>query len=257
MLLEVKDLRAVVRPEEDEGEAKEIIKGLSLSLDRGEVHAIMGPNGSGKSTLSHVLAGKPGYEVTSGEVLFDGEDLLELEPEERAAKGLFLAMQYPVEIPGVPYMQFLKVALNSQRKLRGEDELSTPDFMRLVREKAQALGISMDMLKRPVNVGFSGGEKKRMEVLQMAVLQPNLCVLDEIDSGLDIDALKVVAEGVNALRGPERGFLVITHYQRLLNYIEPDHVHIMADGRIIRSGGPELAQELEREGYAAFVEDAA
>ena len=257
MLLEVKDLRAVVRPEEDEGEAKEIIKGLSLSLDRGEVHAIMGPNGSGKSTLSHVLAGKPGYEVTAGEVLFDGEDLLELEPEERAAKGLFLAMQYPVEIPGVPYMQFLKVALNSQRKLRGEEELSTPDFMRLVREKAQSLSISMDMLKRPVNVGFSGGEKKRMEVLQMAVLEPKLCVLDEIDSGLDIDALKVVAEGVNALRGPERGFLVITHYQRLLDYIAPDHVHIMANGRIIRSGGPELAHELEREGYAAFVEDAA
>jgi len=257
MLLQVKDLRAVVRPEEDEGEAKEIIKGLSLSLDRGEVHAIMGPNGSGKSTLSHVLAGKPGYEVTSGEALFDGEDLLALEPEERAAKGLFLAMQYPVEIPGVPYMQFLKVALNSQRKLRGEEELSTPDFMRLVREKAQGLGISMDMLKRPVNVGFSGGEKKRMEVLQMAVLEPKLCVLDEIDSGLDIDALKVVADGVNALRDENRGFLVITHYQRLLNYIEPDHVHIMAAGRIIRSGGPELAHELERSGYAAFVEDAA
>ena len=257
MLLEVKDLHVAVRPEEDEGEAKEILKGLSLSLDRGEVHAIMGPNGSGKSTFSHVLAGRPGYEVTHGEVRFDGEDLLALEPEERAARGLFLAMQYPVEIPGVPYMQFLKVALNSQRKLRGEGELSTPDFMRLVREKAQKLGISMDMLKRPVNVGFSGGEKKRMEVLQMAVLEPKLCVLDEIDSGLDIDALKVVADGVNALRDGRRGFLVITHYQRLLDYIAPDHVHIMAAGRIIRSGGPELAHELEREGYAAFVEDAA
>ncbi len=259
MLLEVKDLRVQVTPEdeEDAGEAKEILKGLSLSLDRGEVHAIMGPNGSGKSTLSHVLAGKPGYEVSGGEVLFDGEDILELEPEERAAKGLFLAMQYPVEIPGVPYMQFLKIAVNSQHKLRGEEELSTPDFMRLVREKARELDISMDMLKRPVNVGFSGGEKKRMEVLQMAVLQPSLCILDEIDSGLDIDALKVVAEGVNALRDETRGFLVITHYQRLLNYIEPDHVHIMADGRIIRSGGKELALQLEKEGYAAFVQDAA
>ena len=217
----------------------------------------MGPNGSGKSTFSHVLAGKPGYEVTHGEVWFDGEDLLALEPEERAARGLFLAMQYPVEIPGVPYMQFLKVALNSQRKLRGQEELSTPDFMRLVRERAQKLGISMEMLKRPVNVGFSGGEKKRMEVLQMAVLEPKLCVLDEIDSGLDIDALKVVADGVNALRDGRRGFLVITHYQRLLDYIAPDRVHIMADGRIIRSGGPELAHALEREGYAAFAEDAA
>ncbi len=258
MLLEVKDLRVQVRPEDEEAEGavKEILKGLSLAMNAGEVHAIMGPNGSGKSTLSHVLAGKPGYEVTAGEVLFDGEDILELEPEERAAKGLFLAMQYPVEIPGVAYMQFLKVAVNAQRELRGEEELSTPDFMRLVREKAQKLGISMDMLKRPVNVGFSGGEKKRMEVLQMAVLEPKLCVLDEIDSGLDIDALKVVADGVNALRDASRGFLVITHYQRLLNYIEPDFVHIMVNGRIVESGGKELALKLEREGYAAF-QDAA
>ena len=254
MLLDVKDLRVEVRPEDEDGEAeaKEILKGLSLSIGAGEVHAIMGPNGSGKSTFSHVLAGKPGYEVTGGEVRFDGEDLLALEPEERAAKGLFLAFQYPVEIPGVPYMQFLKVALNAQRKLRGEEELSTPDFMRLIREKTEQLNIPMDMLRRAVNVGFSGGEKKRMEVLQMAVLNPKLCILDEIDSGLDIDALKVVAEGVNALRGPERGFLLITHYQRLLEYIEPDHVHVMVNGRIVRSGGKELAEELEREGYAAY-----
>jgi len=254
MLLDVKDLRVEVRPEDEDGEAeaKEILKGLSLSIEAGEVHAIMGPNGSGKSTFSHVLAGKPGYEVTGGEVRFDGEDLLALEPEERAAKGLFLAFQYPVEIPGVPYMQFLKVALNAQRKLRGEEELSTPDFMRLIREKTEQLNIPMDMLRRAVNVGFSGGEKKRMEVLQMAVLNPKLCILDEIDSGLDIDALKVVAEGVNALRGPERGFLLITHYQRLLEYIEPDHVHVMVNGRIVRSGGKELAEELEREGYAAY-----
>ena len=258
MLLNVENLHAQVRPEDDgEGEVKKILKGLSLAINPGEVHAIMGPNGSGKSTFSHVLAGKPGYEVTQGQVRFDGADLLALEPEERAARGLFLAFQYPVEIPGVPYMQFLKVALNAQRKLRGEEELSTPDFMRLIREKTAALGIPMDMLRRPVNVGFSGGEKKRMEVLQMAVLNPKLCILDEIDSGLDIDALKVVADGVNALRGPERGFLVITHYQRLLDYIEPDHVHVMANGRIVRSGGPELALRLEREGYAAFTGEAA
>ncbi len=257
MLLEVKDLRAQVRPEDEDGEAKEILKGLSLSIAAGEVHAIMGPNGSGKSTFSNVLAGRPDYEVTGGEARLDGEDLLALEPEERAARGLFLAFQYPVEIPGVPYMQFLKVALNAQRKLRGEEELSTPDFMRLIREKTEQLNIPMDMLRRPVNVGFSGGEKKRMEVLQMAVLNPRLCILDEIDSGLDIDALKVVAEGVNALRGPERGFLLITHYQRLLEYIEPDHVHVMVNGRIVRSGGKELAEELEREGYAAYLEAAA
>ncbi|WP_038036540.1 Fe-S cluster assembly ATPase SufC [Thermopetrobacter sp. TC1] len=260
MLLEVKDLRAVVRPEDENEEdagVREILKGLSLSIASGEVHAIMGPNGSGKSTFSHVLAGKPGYEVTDGTVQFKGEDLLALEPEERAARGLFLAFQYPVEIPGVPYMQFLKVALNAQRKLRGEEELSTPDFMRLIREKTQQLGIPMDMLRRAVNVGFSGGEKKRMEVLQMAVLQPSLCILDEIDSGLDIDALKIVADGVNALRSEDRGFLLITHYQRLLDYIEPDHVHVMVRGRIVRSGGRELALELEREGYAAYQEAAA
>ncbi len=256
MLLNVENLRVSVESEE-EGAAKEILKGLSLSIAPGEVHAIMGPNGSGKSTFSHVLAGKPGYEVTAGAASFRGRDLLELAPEERAAAGLFLAFQYPVEIPGVPYMQFLKVALNSQRKLRGEEELSTPDFMRLVREKTAQLNIPMDMLRRPVNVGFSGGEKKRMETLQMAVLDPTLCILDEIDSGLDIDALRVVADGVNALRSEKRGFLLITHYQRLLDYIEPDHVHVMAAGRIVRSGGKELALELEKEGYAAYVEDTA
>jgi len=256
MLLNVNDLRVHVAAGE-EGEEKEILKGLSIAINPGEVHAIMGPNGSGKSTFSHVLAGKPGYEVSGGEVVFDGGNLLELAPEERAARGLFLAFQYPVEIPGVPYMQFLKIALNSQRKLRGEEELSTPDFMRLIKERTAALNIPMDMLRRPVNVGFSGGEKKRMETLQMAVLEPRLCILDEIDSGLDIDALKVVAEGVNALRSPRRGFLLITHYQRLLDYIEPDHVHVMAAGRIVRSGGKELARELEREGYAAYVENAA
>ena len=256
MLLNVENLRVRVAAEDEgEGETKEILKGLSLAIKPGEVHAIMGPNGSGKSTFSHVLAGKPGYEVTSGSATFQGQDLLSLAPEERAARGLFLAFQYPVEIPGVPYMQFLKVALNSQRKLRGQEELSTPDFMRLIREKTSALDIPMDMLRRPVNVGFSGGEKKRMETLQMAVLDPTLCILDEIDSGLDIDALKVVAEGVNALRGPKRGFLLITHYQRLLDYIEPDHVHVMARGRILRSGGKELALELEREGYAAYVDE--
>jgi len=256
MLLNVENLRVSVEGEE-EGEVKEILKGLSLSIKPGEVHAIMGPNGSGKSTFSHVLAGKPGYEVTGGSVTFRDRPLLDLPPEERAANGLFLAFQYPVEIPGVPYMQFLKVALNSQRKLRGEDELSTPDFMRLIREKTGELNIPMDMLRRPVNVGFSGGEKKRMETLQMAVLNPILCILDEIDSGLDIDALKVVAEGVNKLRDENRGFLLITHYQRLLDYIEPDHVHVMAKGRILRSGGKELALELEKEGYAAYAEDTA
>ncbi len=213
----------------------------------------MGPNGSGKSTLSYVLAGRPGYEVTDGSVTYKGEDLLEMEVDERAAAGVFLAFQYPIEIPGVATMQFLKVALNSQRKARGEPDLSTPDFMRLVREKADKLNVTQDMLKRPVNVGFSGGEKKRAEILQMAVLEPSLCVLDETDSGLDIDALRVVAEGVNALRSPDRAMLVITHYQRLLDYIVPDKVHVMSAGKIVKSGGKELALELEKEGYAAYA----
>jgi Fe-S cluster assembly ATP-binding protein len=223
----------------------------------GEVHAIMGPNGSGKSTLSYVLSGREGYEVTEGTVMLDGEDLLAMEPDERAAKGLFLAFQYPVEIPGVATMQFLKVALNAQRKARGQKELSTPGFMRLVKEKAAQLNISQDMLKRAVNVGFSGGEKKRAEILQMAVLEPALCILDETDSGLDIDALKLVADGVNALRSPDRAMIVITHYQRLLNYIIPDFVHVLSNGRIVKSGGKELALELEEKGYTEFAKEAA
>jgi len=247
-MLEIKNLH--VKLEEED---KEIIKGLDLTINAGEVHAIMGPNGSGKSTLSYVLAGRPGYEVTDGSVTYKGEDLLEMEVDERAAAGVFLAFQYPIEIPGVATMQFLKVALNSQRKARGEPDLSTPDFMRLVREKADKLNVTQDMLKRPVNVGFSGGEKKRAEILQMAVLEPSLCVLDETDSGLDIDALRVVAEGVNALRSPDRAMLVITHYQRLLDYIVPDKVHVMSAGKIVKSGGKELALELEKEGYAAYA----
>jgi len=244
-LLEVKDLHARV-------EEKEILRGLNLTINPGEVHAIMGPNGSGKSTLSYVLAGKNDYEVTGGSAKLDGEDLLELEPDERAAKGLFLAFQYPIEIPGVASMTFLRTAVNSVRKKRGEEELSTPDFLRLVREKAKELGIKEDMLKRPVNVGFSGGEKKRNEILQMALLEPKMCVLDETDSGLDIDALKIVADGVNRLRAKNRGFLVITHYQRLLDHIVPDIVHVMAKGRIVKTGGPELAHELEAKGYAGY-----
>jgi Fe-S cluster assembly ATP-binding protein len=247
-MLEIKNLHVSLEEED-----KEIIKGLDLTINAGEVHAIMGPNGSGKSTLSYVLAGRPGYEVTDGSISYKGEDLLEMETDERAAAGVFLAFQYPIEIPGVATMQFLKVALNSQRKARGEDELSTPDFMRLVREKADKLNVSQDMLKRPVNVGFSGGEKKRAEILQMAVLEPSLCVLDETDSGLDIDALRLVAEGVNALRSPDRAMLVITHYQRLLDYIVPDTVHVMSAGKIVKSGGKELALELEKEGYAAYA----
>lgn len=249
-LLEIKNLQASV-------EEREILKGLDLVVNKGEVHAIMGPNGSGKSTLAHVLSGKPDYEVTGGEVLLEGEDILELDPAERAAKGIFLAFQYPLEIPGVATMTFLRTALNSQRKTRGEPELSTPEFMKRVRDAAQKLNIDSDMLKRPVNVGFSGGEKKRNEILQMALLEPKLAVLDETDSGLDIDALKVVADGVNRLRSPDRAMIVITHYQRLLNHIVPDVVHVLSKGRIVRTGGKELALELEAKGYADYQEEAA
>jgi Fe-S cluster assembly ATP-binding protein len=249
-LLEVKNLHVEV-------EGKNILNGLELSVGKGSVHAIMGPNGSGKSTLAHVLAGKPEYVVTQGEVLLDGEDILGLAPDERAAKGLFLAFQYPLEIPGVATMTFLRTALNAQRKKRGEPEISTPDFLRRVREVAGKLGIEQEMMRRAVNVGFSGGEKKRNEILQMAVLEPRLCVLDETDSGLDIDALKVVAEGVNRLRAPERAFVVITHYQRLLNYIVPDVVHVLSKGRIVKTGGKELALELEATGYVQYRDEAA
>ena len=249
-LLEVKNLHVEV-------EGRKILNGLELSVGKGAVHAIMGPNGSGKSTLAHVLAGKANYVVTQGEVMLDGENILDVDPDERAAKGLFLAFQYPLEIPGVATMTFLRTALNAQRKQRGEPEISTPDFLRRVRDVAGRLGIDQEMLRRGVNVGFSGGEKKRNEILQMAVLQPRLCVLDETDSGLDIDALKVVAEGVNNLRAPERAFVVITHYQRLLNYIVPDVVHVLSRGRIVKSGGKELALELEASGYSQFHEEAA
>jgi Fe-S cluster assembly ATP-binding protein len=240
-----------------EDEDKAILKGLSLSVPAGEVHAIMGPNGSGKSTMSYVLSGKGGYEVTDGTATLDGVDLLEMEPEDRAAAGLFLAFQYPVEIPGVGNMTFLRTAVNSQRKARGQDELSAADFLKVVREKAKALKIDAEMLKRPVNVGFSGGEKKRNEILQMAMLEPKMCVLDETDSGLDVDAMKLVAEGVNALRDGTRSFLVITHYQRLLDHIKPDVVHIMSDGRIIKTGGPDLALEVEHNGYADILAEVA
>ncbi len=251
-MLEIKNLHVKLADEN-----REILKGLSLTVKPGEVHAIMGPNGSGKSTLSYVLAGREGYEVTQGSVTYNGADVLAMEPNERAAKGLFLAFQYPIEIPGVQTMQFLKVALNAQRKARGEKELSIPEFLRFVKERAAKLNISQDMLKRPVNVGFSGGEKKRAEILQMAVLEPSLCILDETDSGLDIDALKVVAEGVNALRSPDRAMIVITHYQRLLDHIIPDVVHVLSDGRIVKTGGKELALELEKNGYADFAEKVA
>ncbi len=245
-MLEIKNLHVSV------GDRK-ILDGLSLTVKDGEVAAIMGPNGTGKSTLSYVIAGREGYEVTEGEVLLDGENILELEPHERAARGLFLAFQYPVEIPGVATMTFLKAAMNAQRRARGEAELQTPDFMKRVREAAAKLGVSQDMLRRPLNSGFSGGEKKRMEVLQMALLEPSVGILDETDSGLDIDALRIVSEGVNALRSPGRSFLVITHYQRLLDYIKPDTVHVMAKGVIQRSGGPELALELEERGYQEYL----
>jgi Fe-S cluster assembly ATP-binding protein len=248
--LEIKNLHAEV-------DGRKILNGLDLTVEKGSVHAIMGPNGSGKSTLAHVLAGKDGYEVTEGQVLFEGEDLLCLEPDERAAKGIFLAFQYPLEIPGVATMTFLRTAINAQRKKRGEAELLVPDFVKRVREAARRLGIEQDMLRRGVNVGFSGGEKKRNEVLQMALLEPRLCVLDETDSGLDIDALKVVAEGVNRLRSPERAFVVITHYQRLLDHIVPDIVHVLSRGRIVRTGGKELALELEAKGYAQYQEEMA
>ena len=232
----------------------EILKGLSLTINAGEVHAIMGPNGAGKSTLSYVLGGRPGYEVTEGSVTFDGQDLLALEPHERAAAGLFLGFQYPVEIPGVSNVQFLREALNAQRRSRGEDELSGGDFLKLTREKAGLLRLDMEMLKRPVNVGFSGGEKKRAEMVQMGILDPKLAILDETDSGLDIDALRVVGEGINAImRKPDRGVLLITHYQRLLDYVKPDRVHVLAKGRIVTSGGPELALRLEQEGYEAVA----
>jgi len=249
-MLEIENLHATV-------DGREILRGIDLKIDAGEVHAIMGPNGSGKSTLAYVLAGRDGYEVTEGSIRFRGEDLLAMAPDERATAGVFLAFQYPVEIPGVATMTFLKAALNAQRKARGEGELSTPDFMRKVRDVSERLNVTQEMLRRPLNAGFSVGEKKRNEILQMALLEPALCVLDETDSGLDIDALRTVADGVNALRSPERSMLVITHYQRLLNYIVPDFVHVLSAGKVVRSGGKELALELEERGYAEFVEAAA
>jgi Fe-S cluster assembly ATP-binding protein len=238
-------------------ESKEILKGLDLTIAPGKVHAIMGPNGSGKSTLSYVLAGREGYDITDGDITLNGESILDMAPEDRAAKGVFLAFQYPVEIPGVQMTTFMKTAINAVRKARGQKELDAIDFLKLMKSKCKELGISDEMMKRAVNAGFSGGEKKRNEVLQMAMLEPTFCVLDETDSGLDIDALKIVADGVNKMRSPERSFLVITHYQRLLDYIRPDVVHIMADGRIIKTDGPELALELEAKGYADFVGAAA
>ena len=251
-MLEIKNLHVDLEEED-----KTILKGVDLSVEAGKVHAIMGPNGSGKSTLSYVLSGRDGYEVTEGSAMLDGEDILDMEPEERAAAGLFLAFQYPVEIPGVGNMTFMRTALNAQRKAKGQEEMSAADFLKLVREKAKDLKIDADMLKRPVNVGFSGGEKKRNEILQMAILEPKMCILDETDSGLDVDAMKLVADGVNALRSEGRSFLVITHYQRLLNHIQPDVVHIMSNGRIVKTGGPELALEVEENGYADILEEVA
>lgn len=249
-LLDIRDLHASV-------DGKEILKGLTLSIEPGEVHAIMGPNGSGKSTLSYILAGREGYEVTQGSAVYNGMNLLELEPEERACEGVFLAFQYPVEIPGVAGTTFLRHAVNAKRKYHGEEEFDAMEFVKFVKGKAIALNMPDDMLKRPVNVGFSGGEKKRNETLQMAVLEPQLAILDETDSGLDIDALKIVADGVNALRSPDRAMLVITHYQRLLDYVVPDKVHVLANGRIVKSGDKSLALELEEQGYAQILEDAA
>jgi len=249
-MLEIKNLHATI-------DGKEILKGIDLTVNAGEIHAIMGPNGSGKSTLSYVLTGREGYQVTEGEVLFKGKNLMDMAPEERAGEGVFLAFQYPVEIPGVPNTTFLKEALNSVRRYRGEDELDAMQFVKLVREKTKMLSMSDEMLKRAVNVGFSGGEKKRNEALQMAILEPSLAILDETDSGLDIDALKTVADSVNLLRRPDNALLVITHYQRLLDYIVPDHVHVLANGRIQASGGKELAHELEKSGYAEFSAGAA
>ncbi|MBC6714917.1 MAG: Fe-S cluster assembly ATPase SufC, partial [Aurantimonas coralicida] len=251
-MLEIKNLHARVADDETE-----ILRGVNLTVQDGEVAAIMGPNGSGKSTLSYILAGRDDYEVTEGDILYNGESILEMDPAERAASGVFLAFQYPLEIPGVATMTFLKTALNSQRKARGEGELTTPDFMRRVKAAAADLKIDAAMLKRPLNVGFSGGEKKRAEILQMALLEPKLCVMDETDSGLDIDALKIVADGVNALRSPERSFLVITHYQRLLDYIVPDTVHVLYKGRIIKTGDKNLALQLENEGYGQLIDEAA
>ncbi|MDX2288488.1 MAG: Fe-S cluster assembly ATPase SufC [Hyphomicrobiaceae bacterium] len=251
-MLEIRNLHVRIVDEN-----KPILKGIDLVIPTGEVHAIMGPNGSGKSTLSYVIAGREDYEVTDGDILWNGQSLLAMSPDERAAAGVFLAFQYPMEIPGVAGITFLRTALNAIRKKRGEPELSTPEFLKVVKAKGAALNIDVEMLKRPVNTGFSGGEKKRSEILQMALLEPTLCVLDETDSGLDIDALKIVSDGVNALRSPDRAMLLITHYQRLLNYIVPDKVHVLAQGRIQRSGGKELALELEQSGYAEYGEKAA
>jgi Fe-S cluster assembly ATP-binding protein len=250
-MLKIENLTATVGDD-----AKQIINGLTLEVPAGEVHAIMGPNGAGKSTLSYVLTGRNGYEVTGGSATLNGEDILGMAPEERAAKGMFLSFQYPVEIPGVPVMTFVRTAMNSQRKLRGEAEISAPDFIKMSRDIARTLKLDPEMLKRPVNVGFSGGEKKRLEIYQMMMLEPKFLILDETDSGLDIDALKTVAEGVNAMRSPDRGMLVITHYQRLLDYIKPDKVHVLAAGRIIKTGGPDLAHRLEAEGYDGVLGEA-
>lgn len=251
-MLEIKNLHAKIADTDTE-----IIKGLNLTVKAGEVAAIMGPNGSGKSTLSYILAGRDDYEVTEGDILYNGESILEMDPAERAAAGIFLAFQYPMEIPGVATMEFLKVAMNAQRKARGEEPLKVPDFIKRVKEASGSLNMNMDMLKRPLNVGFSGGEKKRAEILQMKLLEPKLCVLDETDSGLDIDALKIVADGVNALRSPDRAVVVITHYQRLLDYIVPDSVHVLYQGKVIKSGDKTLAHDLEANGYAGVIDEAA